>query len=783
MKIFSLLSFLFISVNIFAQADSGSQSVPIGDGLSVNSNQANEVSDSLTECSKKAKNQEDADRCKEQAVQSCSESGGYCHQQAELMMAQGRQITDVESEVKKINNNSQIASLVDFQALNCMEVFAGEKEGRGLAAQAASLNYLNENIGEYGASGELSEKMYITSQQCQEFFGSGGRAFTDIRSKLKLNRNKQVKFCLDMLSASRFNPEREAHCSEALRLITTKNKFGKDKCIRPVGSAGMAQVDLAIDRADYISSRIREQCEEAEGRNSAYAVRECIKQRTELIGSDLNGSAGEQEIDPECNQAYETLKACYGSEPNYTQVAAGCVGLNLLAREVDAKDIEDSETSYQSIDSKIKCVLKAPGSMVYAVDYGACVKAAYFYNAAFLGADMAGPLIGNAVETYQNSDIQGDMVKDSMKGGVDSQTAALKAQRKQYKNKANLETTNSVLQGTKAIAMFGNMATYPTPSVVSEKWCLGGNSGHYDLPSAAICSIVYMADRNAVLKEELFANQGAKRIMLDTGFQALSKAVVHAIIAGTYKKRAKLVGKVETALKDADFNQPGNQFKPGVAFCKANPTIPSCKGAGAGGGRFGRNGGVDFSFSGTQPQGGQEVELGDGKDLGRFGDDNNSIAKTNSAQDDLSNILADDSDGKLNNKEFNQVAPAKVSAAGGGSGGGSGGGAGGGGGSAATAPAGGREGKPQASNGRLGKKVQGRYVSGSSGSFARGGKLRKSKKTDNPFAAFGKKPRSRKIASEVEKELHPKKVKLFEIISERYTAVNAAGSLEKVEEE
>ena len=83
----------------------------------------------------------------------------------------------------------------------------------------------------------------------------------------------------------------------------------------------------------------------------------------------------------------------------------------------------------------------------------------------------------------------------------------------------------------------------------------------------------------------------------------------------------------------------------------------------------------------------------------------------------------------------------------------------------------------------FGKKGGAKYRSGAGGRNFRAGGSANTKKSSqsNPFSAFGKKSK-RSIASNVEKELLPKKSRLFEVISNRYTQVNNAGGLLKVQE-
>jgi hypothetical protein len=285
------------------------------------------------------------------------------------------------------------------------------------------------------------------------------------------------------------------------------------------------------------------------------------------------------------------------------------------------------------------------------------------------------------------------------------------------------------------------------------------------------------------LRSGITVQQGG-RLWLDhthVGFNALSQAIVHSIVAGTYKKRSKLVGDVENALKEAEFNQPENQLDLGSQFCIQNPTSPSCNN----GRSFQQVGGVDFSFDGITPQGGDGFGFTEGESGDGFTSSNNALAPTEEEYNELGDLMNDASDKQFSD-EFKKVGAAKVGSGGGGSGGGGGGGASGGGG-AATAPAGGKsagKGGPQGLAADFGKKGGAKYRTGSGGRNFRAGGSANSKKSSksNPFSAFGSKKKGRSIASRVEKQLLPKQSRLFEVISNRYTEVNNSGGLLKVQE-
>ena len=482
------------------------------------------------------------------------------------------------------------------------------------------------------------------------------------------------------------------------------------------------------------------------------------------------------------------MKSCLSGDSNkqeasYLRILSGCIGLKRVADDVRSQlDSGEDEVGYQSVDSQIRCVVKAPESPLYALDYLACRKAAKWYNGTFLGADLLGNAITPVYEAYKTVDIQGDQVKDMAKGGVDAQTAAFNAQKRQYNMKGDSEATKGVLQGAKAMAMFGNLMFYPTPNIVSENWCAEGSEELFNVDRLSFCHISLMAESNNDIEGELFPNQNMKQVMLNIGVQSFSQAVIHAIVAGNYRKQANMVSKVEQALKDADFNQPENQVDLSNDFCLKNPHLASCK-SGTGGRTS--TGGVDFSFDGITPNAGGQFDFTDGDVDTEHVSSNNVVKPTDEKYEELDNLMNTKSNNKFD-KDFDRPSAAKASGGGGG-GGGSGGGGGGGGGGAATAPSGGggRAGGGGGSNSKFGAKSGVAYKSGASGFATRsGGSVAKKRSSSkNPFAAaFGKGKNKRGIASIENKQLLPKKSRLFEVISRRYEKVNQSGGLLKVNE-
>jgi hypothetical protein len=709
--------------------------------------------------------QEQTERCEKEEIAKCMDDG-ICKQMNIVATATAK---DINPEVsRKMIDLSHLSAQIELGETNCIDLFTAKKDG-------VEGQYLTDSVKIMGGADEgtpyfsdrLEGTMYSDSRTCNEIFGSRKKEFTEIKGKLTV-KNK-VLFCLDALeSAKNKNLER---CQEAMELLSSGETAVGEKCLTVSDQTKVTEYkQKREENLKYCAEEQKSLGITPKHDKFVEAINGCMAGFDGALG-DANGT---ETIEPRCTAAYNAVKSCLGGpeEGQQWQVALGCASLKGAAvRLQNNEDIDEGEFTYQSIDSVIKCVLKDDSSPVYALDYLACRKSAYWYNTAFITTDLAAPVIGSAMNVYKESDIQGDMQREMASGGVDAQTAALRAQKRQYGVKASAEAVQGTLQGAKAITMFGNMAMYPTPDLVSSEWCLENSENDVGISTLHACGLVQMVKENGSgdLMGELFRNGAMRDVMLKKGFEALSKAIVHGIIAGSYKKRSKLVGEVEKALTDADFNQPENQFEAGPSFCSQNPTLPSC--SGTGGGRI-VNSGADFSFGGIQPQGGGNLNELDNGDLNGSGSPNNAVRPSGKAKEDLGNILATDSNGKFD-KGFKKVGAAKVGAggggggdSGGGGGGASGGGGGGGGGGDSDAKAGAG---PQKG---FGKKTFGKYIAGSNGKFTSGGSVGGKKKSSNPFAALSGKGRNRKIASQVEKELLPKKVQLFEVISKRYAAVS-----------
>lgn len=730
--------------------------------------------------------------CEKEANNKCSGQGEACRNFVEGLYANDGNLNgDINQIMSDMENSDYIRkSIGGIEELNCFKAYAMEVEGH---------KYLNPSILEIVNIENISNSIsvYETISQCGDplglkFIGEGEVSIirpslicrTLLSNKYVIDELKQAGVREDLVGAKscfaaagdnltmdesmqQGKDDYEKHCLDQ-RLNYYKTSENTVKQSENGETTESANYDLAI-------------------KNDAQALKQMETCKAEVLAKRSQLNKGKK-FNEECGEndgLYKRVRDIIGKKSDSfkkraTKLLAGCVALKEVSEAVLATDIDDNEESYHSIDSKIKCVAqRRPGYGPYALDYGACKTAAYWYNGTFLTNNMVAPVVMNAVENSDNIEIQNNVQNEMMLGGEDANTAALRAQRKTYKHKANRENISAGLEAGKAMAMFGNMMNFPTPDLVSADWCQSSSQNNLNLDRDVACSLVYMAKKNRKIKQDLFANQKTKEFMLGVGAEALSKAVVHAIVAGTYKKQAKFVGMVEDALENAESNQPENQLDLSDNYCAKNPTVPSCKGMGSGGGY---NTGVDMNFDGITPQTAGSADFGEngGEDYSSSSSDGKPTSEV--ATSDLSDIMGEGSDNKFNSKDFKQIGAAGIKAAGtgGGSSGGGGGGSGGGGGGGS----GGGDPKKAGAGGQrdFGKKITGNYATGGTGQFSSGGKISKKRKSNNPFANLGGRGSSRKIASKVEKQLLPKKSKLFEVISKRYADVHKKGvRLQKVD--
>ncbi|MDH5415475.1 MAG: hypothetical protein OEW87_15160, partial [Flavobacteriaceae bacterium] len=510
-----------------------------------------------------------------------------------------------------------------------------------------------------------------------------------------------------------------------------------------------------------------------------------IKKAQEQNGSKFTTEKG-------CGKAHTDLSGLFKNgigdntassfKAETTKLLAGCVSLNALSKRVKSEDddIKNGAYTYESIDKQMKCNARIDNSAPFALDWMGCKTAINWYNGFFVTNNIIHPTLGQAADSLEAMDIQMDQQKEAAKAenSVDAQRAALNAQRREYLMKRDREKMGGNLETGKAIAMFANMATYPTPKIISNNWCAENNDNPYKLDQAQSCSLLYMASENGDIYHALFANQKVKGQMLHAGALALSKAVVHYIVAETYQKQANMVGKVAKAMEELAEDTSGSGLLQGQGLCAQNPQLAGCGGTN-GLGRIG-TGGVAMDFSGTGGANGaagnlefENAQAADSTTAGK------SAIANGAKKEELGNILGAGSGGR-DGKSFNPIAAAKLGSSGGGGGGSGGGGGGLGGGGAAGGDDGGGAGPQAQGSAPAGTVRSVKFNTGKSGRFSGSSLSNRKPASSNPFSSFYRKP-SGKGGTKVQnfdKNIAPVKSKLFEIISNRYSAVHKAKKIE-----
>lgn len=424
------------------------------------------------------------------------------------------------------------------------------------------------------------------------------------------------------------------------------------------------------------------------------------------------------------------------------------------------------------------------------LDYKSCRRSAFAFNAGFVLGELGGE---TAIETYgliQGIDIQSDQQQAlASPDPVEAQTASLDAVRRQHRLQATQQRIRMGIQGSKGAVMLGFMFSYVTPKRVANKWCGEGIADDYGLTQTEACIVYNMAKDSTSgtrgntidgrpLHNIMFENQRAKNALGMGAAESITKAIVAGLIADLKDKQANRIGDVKAEFENASFNNETGFDPSGLpTFCSENPNAPSCAGARDNGRRNGN--GVDFTFGNGINGAPTNLDLN-----GDVDDENGALANrdtslTREQVEDLNSIV----DGEKVNKgngEFSAPRAGSISTSAR-----QGGGGGGGGGASASAPGGigggGGEEAKGGLNSALGKKSKTKFTSGTGGLVSGGGGgARKSTKDTNPFANLvGTKSSNRGIASEVEKSLLPKDIRLFSAISKRYSEVSRSGRLDQ----
>lgn len=519
-----------------------------------------------------------------------------------------------------------------------------------------------------------------------------------------------------------------------------------------------------------------------------------------------------------CNEAYNNCKQSAGDDPaacntlktscfiideaankKAAAMISTCSAVQKAHKNIAHLDTEtdDQEDNYVTVDSDsqggnsrggFNC-RKGPGKM--ALDYKSCKKAAHAFNAGFVGGDILGEL---GVQTY--GAIQGP--NDAAAAGREAtsgepgaqQSAALEAKRRTHILQRNQHMARAGIQGAKGASMLAFMRSYVTPKKVKKDWCLGNEGGSSNenspLTVGESCALIYMVSdgennnsknriNQSAMMNVLFPNRGIVSKMGESAAGSFAQALVSGVMAALQDKQAKMVGQVKDEFENANFNQP----QTGIAteglptFCSENPTAPSCKAINPNANTGGSGFQIDFGGVNSTPN---EIAFGS-EDLLSEDEQRELANATRDAVDSIPDLTNGTSGGK-GNSDLTAIAPGEVSSSkrSGGGGGGGGSAGGGGGGSAGPDPS---KKTADANQGPLGKKTGIKYSGGSSGSFTGGGSAKK-KSSSNPFDKLTGNRSNRTVASQVEKKLLPKDIKLFGAISKRYSEVSRSGRLENI---
>lgn len=431
---------------------------------------------------------------------------------------------------------------------------------------------------------------------------------------------------------------------------------------------------------------------------------------------------------------------------------------------------------------------KGPGR--FALDYRSCKKAAHAFNAGFVFGDVVGEVGVQAYGAIQGANNQAAVGQEATSGEVGAQqSAAIEAGRRQQILQRNQQMARAGIQGAKGATMLAFMNSYVTAKKVKNDWCIGDNGGggsedEQRLSGAESCALMYMyidsEDNEANRRNQigmrgiLFPNGHVTGMLGQNAASSLAQALVAGVLAKLHDKQAKMIGQVKDEFENANFNQPqtGISTEGLPTFCSENPTAPSCRAVANNKG----NGGSGFNVDFGNGIGGAPNEIGfNNEDVLSESEKRELANVTREGVDSIPDLTNKTSDGK-GNSDLTAIAPGNVNSARRNAGGGAGGGAAGGGAGGGAGP--GPEPKTAESNqGPLGKKTGVKYSGGSSGNFTGGGSAKK-KTSTNPFDGLTGKSSNRTVASQVEKKILPKDIKLFGAISKRYTEVSRSGRLE-----
>ena len=610
----------------------------------------------------------------------------------------------------------------------------------------------------------------------ETLLATGGNLNNNIYEKIKFPNEFSAKYCLKVL-----NGRKEDYVTD--ELVTTIDQLSNSsssyivknnaKALKSIGQCSDILGNGFMTGEGAVEFNIEKACRYFF--SSPSVLQTLLNNKATLNAGEYGSTCSKNSNN--CTQKYDAFvsslvegnSADTNAKMYTTRLLSGCVGLKSVSSAIK-KSIKEQgyESAGQSMDKSITCTAKADRSSPYALDFSACMQAITWYDANVVVSNYITPTVTSTMETIESVDIASDQTSAYTNGdSVDQQTAALVAQKETYEMQANSQITSATASGGMAVMLFTKFASFPSRKVVSEDWC-GGAGNEFNLSQEEVCGAVLMAAGDEDVDSALFYNSRAKTVLMYAGATELSKAITSGIVAAAYLKQADLVNTVVEEIEDAEYNQEENQLTDEEVYCLQNPAAETCSNlaeaitAGVTG--------YDVNFGTTSGVNADALSGSSGIDDSTTSGSNSAIATTDTPTE-ITDMTATDSDSKADD-EFRKIAAAGVKAGsrgGGGGGGGGGGSAGGGGGGGGSVPEASGNNGSTASTGDA--KTYGSYSSGGTGSFSGASSISKSKKSTNPFAALVGKS-SRGVASEIEKSILPKEIKLFEAISSRYAKVS-----------
>jgi len=411
-------------------------------------------------------------------------------------------------------------------------------------------------------------------------------------------------------------------------------------------------------------------------------------------------------------------------------------------------------------------VIKCQGAGIATFDYAGCVK--FVNNGQML--DVAQQTIQTGQQLYYQDKSMTEQMKAA--SSTNSATASLEALKSDAKSQQDMMTQRAVMDTGKLAALASYYADIPTDATLTEMCQKYKNIAVPEFREGCT-SAISSTDFGFLMNQQ--ARDAMKAKLVKAGVDVVSDVAMAALMAQRAKDINSAIAKVDAFSPTDPFAQTANNNNLQSTFCQQNPGDAKCLTAG-----------LDRTFDTMSDN---VLTFGDGgtgtvysnnnPNLNNSGTTTNAINPTDSTSvAGVGNVVSDSNQkGGLADTVAAATVAKGAAPAGGGGGGGAVSGGGGGGGGSSSAPSGG--GGPTAAI--PGKPPE---YSGGTGSLSMMGGygLNKSKSSgkndDNPFSKlfskdhgssnsldFGRSPASSKVGN--------KNDNLFEMISNRYSSVNA----------